>query len=53
MTLLTMLDNPEYWRSRERQTRKIAEQTDDEERLELLLRLAEDYKPQPLTRKAD
>jgi len=44
MTFLTMLENPNYWRTRERQVRKRAQETADEERLEILLRLANDYR---------
>ncbi len=43
MTLLSQMDDPDYWRLRERQARKIAEQTIDQEKLEILSRLVEDY----------
>ena len=43
MTLLSQMDDPNYWRLRERQARKIAGQTIDQEKLEILSRLVEDY----------
>ena len=43
MTLLSQMDDPNYWRLRERQARKITEQTIDQEKLEILSRLVEDY----------
>ena len=41
MTLLSQMEDPNYWRLRERQARKIAEQTIDQEKLEILSRLVE------------
>jgi hypothetical protein len=43
MTLLSQMDDPNYWRIREQQVRKAAERTLDEQRREILWGLVEDY----------
>jgi hypothetical protein len=41
--LLSLLDDPEHWRSRAEEARTIAEQLSDPESKRTMLRIADDY----------